>query len=315
MNNEPPNSSGNSNVTRAEHHARGAFLATVSTALVASNYITAKVALQSLNLETFFLLWFAAGSALAVGHQLVKMRLRFFTTLVQHGRALLPMAALGAVSNLLFFAGVGLLDPAISAICYRTELVFAVLLGMLTLGERLNRMEWGGFVLVVGGLAVIYYRGDAALGLGALVMVVSALIGVVSNWLAKRTDPGVEVGLMVAARCLGSLALASVYVLATGRFDVNVPPLPLVMVSLGALLGPFLSFVCYFAALRYMDFSKVSILRNSEPVFAAVYGLIFLGSLPGGRQLTGCALVLAGVVLVALFRPRPNAAPDSSAVS
>jgi len=82
----------------------------------------------------------------------------------------------------------------------------------------------------------------------------------------------------------------------------------LVMVAVGALLGPFLSFVCYFAALRYMDFSKVSILRNSEPVFAAVYGLLFLGAFPGGRQLTGCLLVLAGVLLVALFRPRPTEA-------
>jgi transporter family protein len=84
------------------------------------------------------------------------------------------------------------------------------------------------------------------------------------------------------------------------------------MVALGALLGPFLSFVCYFAALRYMDFSKVSILRNSEPVFAAVYGLIFLGSLPGGRQLAGCALVLAGVVLVAVFRPETRAGRPTS---
>jgi len=135
------------------------------------------------------------------------------------------------------------------------------------------------------------------------VMVVSAFIGVVSNWLAKRTDPDVEVGLMVAARCLGSLALAAVYVLVTGKFNVSAPLLPLAMVGVGALMGPFLSFVCYFAALRYMDFSKVSILRNSEPVFAAVYGFMFLGSLPVGRQLAGCVLVLAGVLLVALFRP------------
>jgi len=286
-------------------HRRGMFLAIASAALVATNYVTAKAALGGLNLETFFLLWFAAGSVLATAHQLAGKRRRFFAELAGHGRALAPMAALGAVSNLLFFAGVGCLDPAIAAICYRTELIFAVLLGMVTLGERLNRMEWGGFALVVAGLAVIYYRGGAALGIGAAMMVVSALLGVVSNWLAKRTDPGVDVGVMVAAGCLGSLALAAVYVLATGKFNVHVPPFPLAMVALGALLGPFLSFVCYFAALRHMDFSKVSILRNSEPVFAAVYGLVFLGSLPGGRQLAGCALVLAGVVLVALFRPGP----------
>jgi drug/metabolite transporter (DMT)-like permease len=126
---------------------------------------------------------------------------------------------------------------------------------------------------------------------------------VVSNWLAKRTDPDVDVGLMVAARCLGSLALAAVYVLITGKFNANAPALPLAIVGIGALMGPFLSFVCYFAALRYMDFSKVSILRNSEPVFAAVYGLVFLGPFPGGRQLAGCVLVLGGAVLVALFRP------------
>lgn len=308
MNKEPPESTRRTGQAGAEHHARGVSLAMLSTALVATNYVTAKAALGGLNLETFFLLWFAAGSALAVGRQLVVTRFRFFALLARHWRALAPMAALGAVSNLLFFAGVGFLDPAVAAICYRTELIFAVLLGMLTLGERLNRMEWGGFALVVAGLAVIYYRGGAALGIGALVMVVSALIGVVSNWLAKRTDPGVDIGLMVAARCLGSLALAAVYVLASGRFNVDVPPFPLAMAALGALLGPFLSFVCYFASLRYLDFSKVSIVRNSEPVFAAVYGLVFLGSRPGGRQLAGCALVLAGVVLVAVFRPGESGA-------
>lgn len=292
-------------------HARGVALAVASTALVATNYVTAKAALQGLNLETFFFLWFAAGSVLSAGHQLASKRLEFFARLAAHWRALVPMAALGAVSNLLFFVGIGFLDPTIAAICYRTELMFAVLLGVLTLGERLNRMEWCGFALVVAGLAVIYHRAGAALSVGAAVMVVSALIGVVSNWLAKRADPDVEVSLMVAARCLGSLALAAVYVLATGKFNVDAPPLPFVMVGLGALLGPFLSFACYFAALRDMAFSKVSILRNSEPVFAAVYGLVFLGSLPGGRQLAGCALVLAGVALVAVFRPEPAAPPDT----
>src|SRR5512137_2504859 len=102
-------------------HARGAALAVVSTALVATNYVTAKVALSGLNLETFFFLWFGAASLLSVGHQLFNIRLQFFTQLGQHWRALVPMAALGAVSNLLFFAGVGVLDPAVSAICYRTE--------------------------------------------------------------------------------------------------------------------------------------------------------------------------------------------------
>lgn len=286
-------------------HARGVVLAVASTALVATNYITAKIALGGLNLETFFFLWFAAGTVLSVGHQIVSKRSGFFPELARHARALMPMAALGAVSNLLFFAGVGCLDPAISAICYRTELVFSVLLGIVTLKERLNQMEWAGFALVVAGLAVIYYRGGAAIGVGALVMVLSAMLGVVSNWLAKRADPDVDVGLMVAVRCMGSLALAAAYVLVTRRFDADAPPLPLAMVAVGALLGPFLSFVCYFAALRYMDFSKVAILRNSEPVFAALYGFAFLGAFPGGRQLAGCLLVLAGVLLVALFRPRP----------
>ncbi|MBM3889361.1 MAG: DMT family transporter [Verrucomicrobia bacterium] len=310
MNDKPIEPIGN-----AEHHTRGVVLAVFSTALVATNYVTAKIALGGLNLETFFFLWFGAASVLSVGHQLANKRLQFFTQLIEHWRALVPMAALGAVSNLLFFAGIGYLDPAISAISYRTELIFSVLLGIVTLKERLNRMEWCGFALVVAGLAAIYYRGGAALTIGALVMVVSAFIGVVSNWLAKRTDPDVEVGLMVAARCLGSLALAAIYVLATRRFNADVPALLLAMVGVGALMGPFLSFVCYFAALRYMDFSKVSILRNSEPVFAAVYGFVFLGSLPVGRQLVGCVLVLAGVLLVALFRPGSAGATDRSATA
>ncbi|MCX7827165.1 MAG: DMT family transporter [Verrucomicrobiae bacterium] len=284
---------------------RGAALAIVSTALVATNYVTAKVALSSLNLETFFFLWFAAASVLSAGHQLASKRSAFFTECVQHWRALVPMAALGAVSNVLFFAGIGVLDPAISAICYRTELIFSVWLGIVTLKERLNRMEWCGFALVVAGLAVIYYRAGTALSIGAMVMVVSAFLGVISNWLAKRADPDVDVGLMVAVRCLGSLVFAVVYVLVTGRFNSSVPALPLTMVAIGAMMGPFLSFICYFAALRYMDFSKVSILRNSEPVFAAIYGVVFLGAFPGGRQLAGCVLVLAGVLLVALFRPGP----------
>ncbi len=66
--------------------ARGVALAVASTALLATNHVTAKVALQSLNLETFFLLWFAAASALAVGHQVANKRLLFFTQLIQRWR-------------------------------------------------------------------------------------------------------------------------------------------------------------------------------------------------------------------------------------
>ena len=60
----------------------------------------------------------------------------------------------------------------------------------------------------------------------------------------------------------------------------------------------------HYRALRYIDLSKASLLHASQPLFVALFGLIVFGTLPDLRQWFGGALVLVGVYLLLIGRPR-----------
>ena len=69
------------------------------------------------------------------------------------------MIAVGIGFTLQVF-GQNKVDPELTEIIIRIEAVFALLGGMLLLGERLSGREWFGCVLMLSGVILVQLRGQ-----------------------------------------------------------------------------------------------------------------------------------------------------------
>ncbi len=71
-------------------------------------------------------------------------------------------------------------------------------------------------------------------------------------------------------------------------------------IFLGSILGPFLTAVASYTALRYIEASKATIVRSSRNVFVLVAAYLFFDTFPEGYQLIGAAISITGVIMLSI---------------
>lgn len=81
----------------------------------------------------------------------------------------------------------------------------------------------------------------------------------------------------------------------------------LALMGVVGVLGTLIPFACFFAALRYIDAGRATIVSTLEPVVAGVVSLAWFGEVFSVLQLLGAALVIGAIV--ALQRDRLETEP------
>jgi drug/metabolite transporter (DMT)-like permease len=214
-----------------------------------------------------------------------------------------PGLAAGLVLGVLLAAGYGLQTAGlerttVSQTGFITGLyvVLTPLFGLALFRQRIPAPVWGGVALAVAGLALLsgVPAGSTA---GDLLVLAStaaqALQIVMVERYAQRFDPvGLTfVEMLVAAA--GFLVIA----LAVGQLSV-----PRGWTVWGALLvtGVFASALAYLIqvwAQRRISATRIALVFSLETVFAGLFGYLLAGDRLGALGWTGCALILAGIVL------------------
>lgn len=215
-------------------------------------------------------------------------------------------AAMAAAS---FFQQKGLetTTPGKAGFITALYIVLVPLVG-LALGRKAPRTVWIGVVLAVVGLYCLCVTEGFSIGGGDLYVLVCAFCftGQIMSidHFSSRVD-GVALScaqffVMMVLSFLGSLTEAA-------------PDLALASQWLGPVLyvGVFSSGVAYtlqILAQKGSDPTVVCLLLSMESVFAALAGAVLLGDRMSGRELLGCVLMLAAVILAQLpDSPRPKA--------
>ena len=224
-------------------------------------------------------------------------------------RAHLPMLAglaLVALANdLLYFAAFRTTSVANAAIAHQSVSLFLLALAPLMLDERTRRSEWVALGISLLGFAVLYARG---IGLSDVDDLRGITFGVLSGLFYAF--------LIVLYRTIPSrgLPIRSVnlwrYVISTAVLLPFLPFIGVGSVTTGDLL-PLAAFALVFAVVATgvhgLGISRTrslhaSIVGKTEPVFATVYALLFLGEVPTVQTLAGGALILGSSLWLTLAR-------------
>ena len=190
--------------------------------------------------------------------------------------------------------------------------------GHFWLGERLRGRQWGGFVLGLAGVAVLFQNDLQDLGPGAMtagaVLLVSPLVSTAGTLVVKRLGAGVSsLYLNRAGMSLGAILLLGCGLL----FERDAPAVwstrALGSVIYLALVSTVLTFGLYFWALRFAPAHRLSLIAYVTPAIALGLGAA-LGDEPlGASTVAGGLLILAGVGAVLLGARRgPSLATEGA---
>jgi drug/metabolite transporter (DMT)-like permease len=208
-------------------------------------------------------------------------------------------------SQLLFTLAIRDAGPPRTSATVGTAPLFAVMLAIVLLGEPLVAGVVAGALLIVAGgllLAGERHRPVHVKAIGLVFALAATLVFALRDTLVRWLSVGTGVSPALATLAtLTAGALTIVVMLAVSRRPISVRPLP-AYVPAGLMFG--LSYVCLFEAVYRGRLSVVSPLIATESLWGVTLSAVFLRrhELVGRRLFAGAALVVAGGVLIGVFR-------------
>ena len=220
-------------------------------------------------------------------------RVRF----VLGGGALAGLALFGGAS----FQQMGLVYTTAGKAGFITSLymVLVPLMGLF-LGHRHGSSLWVGVVLAVAGLYLLSVTESLSIGRGDLLVLISALFWAIHvlliGYLAKRAS-ALRIACVQLVVCS---ALSFVVACLTESIAVAGIGAAAIPILYAGVLSAGVAFTLQIFCQRTSPPAHAGIIMGLETVFAALAGWVVLGERLGLRGLAGCALMLAGVLVVQL---------------
>ena len=209
-----------------------------------------------------------------------------------------------AVAGLLIFSAsgiqqMGLQHTTAGKAGFITGLYVVLVPILLAIGwrRRASWWMWAASVLAAAGLFFLSVAGPLTLGLGDGLVLVSALFWalhvIAIGQLARRIDVLPLAMIQYAVCGLLSLAVGLLFEIETAASLATVWWVVLYNGVVSVAIGYTLQVV----GQRSAPTADAAVLLSMEAVFAALFGGLFLGETLAPRQLAGCGLMLAGMLL------------------
>lgn len=181
--------------------------------------------------------------------------------------------------------------------------VFAMMLAIPLLGERVGRYRWAAAILALIGAAVLLRPTPGSFQPAALIALLAALMMglelIFMKRLARREGP---FQILVFNNSLG-LLISSLAVLAV--WHMPTPTQWALLAGIGGLMA--CAQACFINALARADASFVAPFSYATLIFAALYDAVFYSVWPDAVTWTGAAIIVAGAVWLALREGRAHA--------
>lgn len=299
--------------TKTQSNATAALLIAGATAFIAGTTLMAKALgsdslgppLHPLQISQGRFVFAFAGIAMAAA--LLRPRLT-----APHWRLHLARTTFGWAGVTLMFASVAFIPLADATAITFLNPVFAMMLAIPLLGERVGRVRWSAAVISLAGALILLrptpesFQMAALLALGAALVMGMELIFI--KKLAGRENP---FQILLINNALG-LVIASLAAVAI--WQMPTPAQWGVLVALGLCMATAQAF--FVNGMARADASFVAPFSYGTLIFAALYDVVFYAVIPDWITLLGAGIIIAGALLLAIREAKvkkPQVRPTTSA--
>ncbi|MCA1747059.1 MAG: DMT family transporter [Bacteroidales bacterium] len=277
-----------------------AFLATLGMANV---YVFSKAALLEINFFQFQFFWF--GFALLWNGIYISSTglIKKIPQLERKSRFnLLVIGVLELGAALSLFLAIQLAEnPAVVSFLSNATPIFVTLFGIRYLGERFTTAEAIGILLTIGGVVMITYTRDMTIAQffsnGSGWILLSSLFLSTSIVFAKKNIKKLHPSILTINRVVFLFTFAVIAVLIRQE-SLAVPGSAIFNTIAGSILGPFLTGLAQYSALKYIEASRTMIIQATRGLFVLIGSMMYLSILPTWLQVFGGVVTIVGVVIL-----------------
>jgi len=284
---------------------KGYFFAFLSVFATSNVYIFSKAAISQTDLATFGLYWFGFGLIWNVLYSTNTGRIKHLNKLNKRNYLiLLILGFLEIAGTTFFFMAIRTVpNPAIVSFLGNINPVIIIILGLILLRERYNRPEIFGMILILLGAFIISFKGGTKLSSmfisGAEYILYSGLFYATSAIIAKKNVIKLTPTIMALSRTAFLLVFSFSAVLIL-NMSWSLTWFALWNIFIGSILGPFLTVISGYQAIKYLEVSRVSILGSTKGIVVLIGAYIYFGRLPELYQILGGVLSIFGVILISV---------------
>lgn len=172
------------------------------------------------------------------------------------------------------------------------------------IGQHITKLLWAGAIIALAGLYLLTINGPFVLQKGDMLILLSAFFWAVHVQLInKLVDTHAALPLSAF-----QFAVCGILSLATGFIFENVNLHSILLAAVPLLYGGFMSvgiaYTMQVVAQQHVHPAYASIILSFETVFAVLGGWLMLGEMLSLQNLVGCALMLAGIMIVQIWGSR-----------
>ena len=179
--------------------------------------------------------------------------------------------------------------------------VIVPILGLL-LGQRTDAGTWIGASLAAAGLYLLCITDEFSISFGDMLELMGAFLWaghvLIIGWLSPKTD-SLKLAFTQFAACSVLSLITAVFteaIVLKALFKATIP------ILYGGVLSVGVAYTLQVVAQRNAHPAHAAILLSLEAVFAAFGGWLILNETLAPRELFGCALMFAGMLLSQLYR-------------
>jgi len=212
---------------------------------------------------------------------------------------------IGAINSALPFVLISTaslrLPASLAAILNATTPLFGAVFAYLWLDEPLTRRKIGGLVLGFGGVAVLAGWGPLAPTRAVMLSACASLLGAASYGLASVYTKAKASGAPLFGMATVSQLAAAVLLLPITPFapPYSQPTAGIILaVSVLAVFCTALAYLLYFRLVLDVGPLRAITVTFLVPIFATVWGALFLKESVTASMILGCALILGGTALI-----------------
>lgn len=205
------------------------------------------------------------------------------------------------IPYILFSVAAVYIPSGVSAILNTTAPLFAAILGLVILNDKLKIHNIIGLFIATSGVGIVTSTTlngfDSSSIIGILAVILATLFYAISGILVKTKTEGVDSNALAIGNQLfgGLLILPLMYFYPiTGVITI---PVVIYMLIFG-IVGSGIAMVIYFYLMKTVGPVKTLAVTYLFPMFGLFYGYVFLGEELLMGFFIGTALILSGVVLV-----------------
>jgi drug/metabolite transporter (DMT)-like permease len=282
---------------------KGITLAFLATLGMANVYVFSKAALLEVNYYQFQFYWFGFALLWILPFLVLTGMIKRIPGLSKSSNItllIIGLLELGAAS--LMFLAIQLAEnPTTISFLSNLTPIFVTVLGIRFLGERFNTVEAIGIILTIAGVILITYTRDTSIaeffGKGSGWILVSSVFSSISIVTAKSRIRDIHPGILTLNRVVFLFAFA-VAAMLIRRESFSISGTATLNMAIGSLMGPFLTGLAQYSALKYIEASRTMIIQATRSLFVLAGSMIYLSILPQTLQLIGGIVTIIGVIVM-----------------